>query len=213
MQPLSARSRAYMCCLVDGQSRHRGIASADHGAAGAMATRVSRETPRCPPAGDRRRRRDRRGHGGGRCRTRAACSSAGKWPRLLPGRPLTPHRPCRHAGRAGRRRGERLGGQAADKARSAQGGKESSGDCEACQPAAPRIAKAPARPSPGRALAATKRIGVDSRPGSWCPGLSIPAQLMGQRVRAERRATHCARRETIPTGNGDRSRNASGSVR
>jgi hypothetical protein len=134
---------------------------------------------------------------------------------LLPGRPLvrSPHRPCRHAGRAGRRRGERLGGQAADKARSAQGGKESSGDCEACQPAAPRIAKAPARPSPGRALAATKRIGVDSRPGSWCPGLSIPAQLMGQRVRAERRATHCARQETIPTGNGDRSRNASGSVR
>jgi|SoimicMinimDraft_4_1059732.scaffolds.fasta_scaffold284940_2 hypothetical protein len=39
---------------------------------------------------------------------------------------------------------------------------------------------------------------------------SPPAQA--HRVRAERRATHCAERETVPKGNGDRSRNASGSV-
>jgi hypothetical protein len=142
------------------------IASADHGAAGAMATRVSRETPRCPPAGDRRRRRDRRGHGvvGVVHARRARPLENGHG--LLPGRPLvrSPHRPCRHAGRAGRRRGEGFGGQAADKARSAQGDEESSGDCEICQRVAPspaaRTAKALARPGPGRALAATKRIGV-----------------------------------------------------
>jgi hypothetical protein len=39
---------------------------------------------------------------------------------------------------------------------------------------------------------------------------SPPAQA--HRVRAERRATHCAGRGTAPRGNGDRSRNASGSV-
>jgi hypothetical protein len=39
---------------------------------------------------------------------------------------------------------------------------------------------------------------------------SPPAQA--HRVRAERRAMHCAERETVPKGNGDRSRNASGSV-
>jgi hypothetical protein len=39
---------------------------------------------------------------------------------------------------------------------------------------------------------------------------SPPAQA--HRVRAERRATHCAERETVPRDNGDRSHNASGSV-
>ena len=39
---------------------------------------------------------------------------------------------------------------------------------------------------------------------------SPPAQA--HRVRAERRATHCAGRKTVPRGNGDRSRNAAGSV-
>jgi hypothetical protein len=39
---------------------------------------------------------------------------------------------------------------------------------------------------------------------------SPPAQA--HRVRAERRATHCVGRETAPRGNGDESRNASGSV-
>ena len=38
---------------------------------------------------------------------------------------------------------------------------------------------------------------------------SAPAQA---HRRAERRATHCAERETVPKGNGDRSRYASGSV-
>jgi len=39
-----------------------------------------------------------------------------------------------------------------------------------------------------------------------------PPPAQAHRVRAERRATHCAERETAPRGNDDRSHNAAGSV-